>query len=63
LLDQLLDEVAAFQQAQDEAKRIQATEKRNEQVRQLFRKQAKANRSKVFSSKQIPSNEFNLYLE
>ncbi len=50
-LDKLYDEVAVLQQAVDEEKRIQAIEKRNEQVRQLFRKQAKANRSKVSSSK------------
>ena len=47
-LDQILDETAVLQQAEDEAKRILSVEKRNEQVRQLFRKQAIANRFKVF---------------
>ena len=47
LVDKLYDEAAAFQQEKDEAKRVRAIEKRNEQVRQLFRQQTKANRSKV----------------
>jgi len=47
----MYDEVAAFQQAEDEARRLQAIEKRNQQVRQLFHKQAKANRTKVYLSK------------
>ena len=46
-LDKLYDETAALQQAKDEARRVRAVEKRNEQVRQLFRQQTKANRSKV----------------
>jgi hypothetical protein len=46
-LEKLYDEVAALQQALEEEKRIHAIEKRNEQVRKLFRKQAEVNRSKV----------------
>jgi hypothetical protein len=47
-LDKIYDENAAFEQAADEAKRIQAVEKRNKQVRQLFHKQTTANRTKVY---------------
>jgi len=46
-LEKLYDEVAVLQQALEEEKRIHAIEKRNEQVRKLFRKQAEVNRSKV----------------
>ncbi len=49
-LEKIYDEVAVLQQAEDEARRVQIIEKRNQQVRQLFHKQAKANRSKVFPS-------------
>jgi hypothetical protein len=47
----MYDETAAYQQAEDEAKRIQAGGKRNQQVRQLFHKQVKVNRTKVYLSK------------
>jgi hypothetical protein len=50
-IDKIYDEEAALQQAEDEAKRIRAIEKRNHQVRQLFHKQTKANRTKVYLSK------------
>ncbi|CAF3492719.1 unnamed protein product [Rotaria sp. Silwood1] len=42
----IFDEAAALQNVEDEAKRIKAVEKRHQQVRQLFYKQAKANRTK-----------------
>ncbi|CAF2527982.1 unnamed protein product [Rotaria sp. Silwood2] len=44
--DKMHDETAAYQNVEDEAKRIKAVEKRQQQVRQLFCKQAKANRTK-----------------
>ena len=45
--DKIYDETAALQQIEDETKRIQAGGTRHQQVRQLFRKQAEANRIKV----------------
>jgi hypothetical protein len=46
-LDKLYDEAAAYQQAKDEANHVLAVEKRNKKVRELFRQQTKANRTKV----------------
>ncbi|CAF1092805.1 unnamed protein product [Rotaria sordida] len=57
--DKMYDEVIAFQNVEDEAKQIKAIGKRHQQVRQLFCKQAKANRTK---KEQWVIPQFNNYL-